>query len=40
VVITNEVGTAEDVLAVVKRTKSAKVINLTTAVEQELALVA
>lgn len=29
-VITNEVGTAEDVLAVVKRANSAKVVNLFT----------
>ena len=40
-VITNEVGTAEDVLAVVKRAKSAtKVIELTPAPEAELELAA
>jgi len=40
VVITNEVGTAEDVFAVVKQAKSAKVIQLTTAPEAELELAA
>jgi len=40
-VITNEVGTADDVLAVVKRTNSAKIVNLfASAPEAELAMVA